>query len=266
MDDNEVRVCPVCGKPRFKMIDFPLLDGSGGTEPREIRVMCDCEVKKRQEQEEKEKREREIALIHDLRKLSLIDERLSGVNFSNCTVDDNNRKVIGIARKYVENFDEMYRDCQGLLFFGDVGTGKSYIAAAIANELMNRLVPVVMTSFVRILQEMQNIDIDCTEFIRKLNNAKLLVIDDLGAERGTDYALERVYEVIDSRYRSNKPVLLTTNLQYKAMQECVDIRYSRIYDRVFEMCYPVKFTGKSWRKRDAIERFDRLTELFSECS
>jgi len=266
MDESIEKVCPVCGKPRFKMMDFPLLDGRDGFEKREVKIMCDCEIAARNERDERERREKEIALIHDLKKLSLIDERLSGVNFSTCKVDESNSKMIGIARKYVDNFDEMYKECQGLLFFGDVGTGKSYIAAAIANELMNRLIPVVMTSFVRLLQEMQGFETDNTEFIQRLNRAKLLVIDDLGAERGTDYALERVYEVIDSRYRSKKPIILTTNMQYKAMQECQDIRYVRIYDRIFEMCYPVKFTGKSWRKKDAVDRFGRMSELFAECS
>ena len=98
-------------------------------------------------------------------------------------------------------------------------------------------------------------DDDGDRKIDKINNAKLLVIDDLGAERGTDYTLERVYDIIDSRYRSNKPIILTTNLTMEQMKDCEDIRYNRIYDRIFEMCYPVKVTGLSWRKREAASRY-----------
>lgn len=142
-----------------------------------------------------------------------------------------------------------------MLFWGDVGTGKSYTAAAIANELMERLNPVVMTSFVKLLQDMQRVDADDGSYMNRLNRAKLLIIDDLGAERGTDYALEKVYDIIDSRYRSGKPAIFTTNLTMQQMKECMDIRYNRIYDRIFEMCYPVKFEGLSWRKKEAADRF-----------
>ena len=82
-----------------------------------------------------------------------------------------------------------------------------------------------------------------------LNTAKLLIIDDLGAERGTDYALEKVYNIIDSRYLSGKPLILTTNMTLKDMQESEDIRYRRIYDRIFEMCFPEGLQAEVGEKR-----------------
>ena len=148
-----------------------------------------------------------------------------------------------------------------MLFWGDAGTGKSYTAAAIANELMERLQPVIMTSFVKLLQDMHGFDGDEGGYMIRLNRAKLLIIDDLGAERGTDYALEKVYDIIDSRYRSGKPAIFTTNLTMRQMKECADIRYNRIYDRIFEMCYPVKFDGLSWRKREAAERYAGVKKI-----
>ena len=95
-----------------------------------------------------------------------------------------------------------------------------------------------MTSFIKILKEVGTFDDDNGK-IEKMNQSKLLIIDDLGAEIGTDYSLERVYDIIDSRYRRNKPIILTTNLTMEQMKNCEDIRYNRIYDRIFEMCYPV---------------------------
>lgn len=97
-----------------------------------------------------------------------------------------------------------------------------------------------------------------------LNVAKLLIIDDLGAERSTDYALEKVYNIIDSRYLSGKPLILTTNMTLKDMQESEDIRYRRIYDRIFEMCFPVRFAGRSWREKAASKRFDAMKNLMEE--
>ena len=54
----------------------------------------------------------------------------------------------------------------------------------------------VMTSFVKILPQLQGFDVDESEYMAQINAAKLLIIDDLGAERSTDYALEKVYNVI----------------------------------------------------------------------
>ena len=118
-----------------------------------------------------------------------------------------------------------------------------------------------MTSFVKLLASMQGFREDEDKLITQLNRAKLLIIDDLGAERGTDFALEKVYNIVDSRYRAKKPVILTTNLTLKEMKEATDIRYSRIYDRIFEVCYPMQFTGVSWRKVEAARRFDEMKNL-----
>ena len=118
-----------------------------------------------------------------------------------------------------------------------------------------------MTSFVRILSMVQDISVDESEFIDRLNAASLLIIDDLGTERNTDYALEKVYAVIDSRYRTGKPLILTTNLALKEMKETQDIRYQRIYSRIFKMCYPVMVAGDSWRRKQAAERFDQMKVL-----
>ena len=83
----------------------------------------------------------------------------------------------------------MYEDNQGLLLWGPVGTGKSYAAAVIANELLDRRTSVVMTSFIKILKEVGTFDDDNGK-IEKMNQSKLLIIDDLGAERGTEISGE----------------------------------------------------------------------------
>ena len=169
-----------------------------------------------------------------------------------------------IVRNYVQNFDEMYRNNQGLLLYGPVGTGKSYAAACIANELLNQKIPVIMTSFVKILQMIQDKQVEESELIVRLNNAKLLIIDDLGTERNTDYGLEKVYNVIDSRYLAGKPLILTTNLMLVDMKENIDTRYKRIYDRIFAMCFPHRVAGASWRMNQAADRYDEMRKRLLE--
>jgi DNA replication protein DnaC len=151
-----------------------------------------------------------------------------------------------------------------LLFWGDVGTGKSFTAACIANELIQREQSVIMTSFVKILQDLWDKKTDEQGYMAKFERVSLLIIDDLGAERNTDYALEKVYNVIDSRYRSGKPMILTTNLSLSEIMDTMDMRYKRVYDRILEICYPVHAVGKSFRITEAAKRFDEMKQYFQE--
>ena len=122
----------------------------------------------------------------------------------------------------------------------------------------------MMTSLVKLLELIQGGDEKESDIIARMNNAKLVIFDDLGAERNTDYALEKIYNIIDSRYRTQKPMLFTTNLTIDEMTSETDIRYSRIYDRIFETCYPMQFVGVSWRMKTANRRFQEMEKLFED--
>ena len=104
---------------------------------------------------------------------------------------------------------------------------------------------------------------DRNEYISRLCSFPLLILDDFGMERGTEYGLEQVYNVIDSRYRSNKPLIVTTNLTLEELQHPEDTAHARIYDRLLEMCSPVRFTGENFRKATAQEKMKRLKTLLN---
>lgn len=253
--------CGVCRTK--KQTRLPASDFTGG---REIIVpcICKCKVEENKRKEEEEKKRQEMQRLERLKASSLMDAKLKAARLDGYQVDGDNQKIYNLAGNYVKRFDEMYEKRQGLLFWGTVGTGKSYTAACIANELLDQMIPVVMTSFVKILQNIQGNPDEEERIMAGLNVAKLLIIDDLGAERSTDYALEKVHNIIDSRYLSGKPLILTTNMTLKDMQESEDIRYRRIYDRIFEMCFPVRFAGRSWREKAASKRFDAMKNLMEE--
>ena len=97
---------------------------------------------------------------------------------------------------------------------------------------------------------------------RKLkDNGVYVILDDFGMERGTEYGLEQVYNVIDSRYRSRKPLIVTTNLTLDSLQNPLDTAHARIYDRLLEMCAPILFTGENFRRETAQAKLNRLKEL-----
>ena len=251
--------CGICRERKQRYLSLPFK----GYENRIVRVPCKCEKEKIEEEDRLKKLKEDQERIARLRGLSLMDEKVRDSTFERFEVTGDNSRALKLCKRYVTAFDQMVEKNQGLLFWGAPGTGKTYAAACIANYLIDRMQPVVMTSFVKLISELQRQrnDEDEESVIHNLNRAKLLIIDDLGAERSTDYALERVYNIIDSRYRARKPMLLTTNLTLKEMQSTTDIRYARIYDRVFEVCYPMEFKGQSWRFAEAARRYDEMQEL-----
>ena len=189
--------------------------------------------------------------IERRRKQGLRDEFIREFTFAK---DNGRNPVMEKARAYVEHWDEAFRNNVGLLLFGDVGTGKSFFAGCIANALIDRDVPVMMTNFPSILNRLTGTyGEERAEFISSLNDYDLLIIDDLGVERGTGFALEQMFEVIDSRCRSRKPMIITTNLTLHEMRNPPDLAYARIYDRILERCAPILFDGENFRKQKAEE-------------
>ena len=121
----------------------------------------------------------------------------------------------------------------------DVGTGKSFFAGCIANALIDRDIPVLMTNIPSILNQLTGMFAeDRAAFISALDDYSLLILDDLGVERNTEYALEQMFLVIDSRYRSRKPLIVTTNLKLEEVKKPPDLAHARIYDRIMERCCP----------------------------
>ena len=132
----------------------------------------------------------------------------------------------------------------GLLLWGSPGTGKTYIAACIANALLDQQIPVLMTSFSRILGAMPGpVSGQQTAQLDEWMSYPLLIIDDLGTERGTPYAMEVIFHIIDARYRSGMPMLITTNMTMEELENPDSREKMRIYDRVLECCTPVRVEG-----------------------
>jgi DNA replication protein DnaC len=98
-------------------------------------------------------------------------------------------------------------------------------------------------------------------YFRSFNRYDLLVVDDLGVERKTDFGYEIVFSVIDQRYIAGKPLIVTTNLSRTELDSPLDPRYKRIYDRILEMSVPVEFSGPSLRPEKAREKRDQMKNL-----
>lgn len=251
-DDGLIR-CAQCHTPRQITIN---VDGR----VFRPRVLCACQnaaqeqreqERKAQELRDKIQRNRSIGLPEPLHREYTFD-RDKGYN----------PELMAKARRYADSWEQMYPKGMGLLLWGDVGTGKSFAAGCIANALLDKGVSVMMTNFNRILNALSSLQWgDRNQYIDDLNQYSLLIIDDLGIERGTEYVLEQVYSVIDSRYRSGKPLIVTTNLTLQQLREPQDTAHGRIYDRVLERCVPIWVRGKNIRQENAGENMKIAKEL-----
>ncbi len=215
---------------------------------------CECTRRANEERERHSAEAQRAIRAAELRHLSLMSGRLSECTFAGADKDGENSRSMTICERYAEKFPKMLEDNRGLLLFGSVGTGKTFAAACIANALLERNYSAVMVSLVTLID-------GADEIIRRINDIDLLILDDLGAERSTNYGFERIYAVCDARYRSGKPVIYTSNLPLETFKHSEDIRCARIYDRVLERCYPVEFRGTSRRKREARRGFEEMTKL-----
>ena len=222
------------------------------------KTLCKCEIERRERQAEAERKRAFAEKINKYRKMGFPESQMQYWTFDND--DGGNEKMTNMAKRYVNHFEEFFKEGKGLLLYGGVGTGKTYIACMIANALIDKGCPVLVTNFARVLSTLQG-TFDKQEYLDSLNHFKLLVIDDLGVERDTGYAKELVYNIIDSRYRAGLPMIITTNLSMQKLATEAEIANKRVYDRILERCYPVEVAGENRRMKKLINSRDEMKNL-----
>lgn len=208
---------------------------------------CLCACKKAtRDAEEEARRQRELAeKVQRYRRLGFPESEMANWNFA--ADDGSNPQMTTAMQNYVQHFDDFQKQGKGLLLFGNVGTGKTFLAACVANALIDKGVPCLVTNFARIANTVQGLFDGRQEYYDSLNKFPLLVLDDLSAERKTEYMQEIVFNVIDARYRAKLPLIITTNLTREELQKPADVTYQRIFSRLFEMCTPIEIAGADRR-------------------
>lgn len=236
---------------------------------REPYCLCDCEQARR----EKERKDAEKAqIMQDIPmmreacfrriiageggKEDLTASRCESWTFANDDMDD--PAASSMARKYVEHFGQMRQDGKGLLLYGGPGGGKSYLAACICNALIDQAIPCYYTSVSEIVSRMRNKD---RSEIDGLSRYQLVVLDDLGAERSTEYMIEMVHAVIDSRSRSGLPLIVTSNYTGDEIRAASDMQMKRVFSRLYEICIPYEIKHPDRRRKTLIREIGKYREL-----
>lgn len=224
-----------------------------------IGCLCKCATEAR-DKEDAERRQREKAdRIMRLRSAGISSQEFRNARFA---LDDGKAPVpMGVLKKYVSNWGQVYQDNVGLLLWGGVGTGKSFGAACVANSLIDRSVPACMVNLSSVLNTLTNFQGNRNEYIQELMQYPLLVLDDFGMERKTEFAVEQIFNLVDERYRSGKPLIVTTNLSISTLKNPQSLELARVYDRLLEMCVPVNFGTQGRRQAKAETKMQRAAEF-----
>lgn len=248
--DDGLLYCGKCHTPKQTRLSFNPLTGERSETI--VRAACQCQ---READEEAEKQSARTQFRLDMARRR--EDGLScpdGLRYTFAQDDRQQPKVSDACKRYVECWDEMRANNIGVLFYGSVGTGKSFLASCIGNGLLDRQVSVAATNFPRLLNLLQD-TYEKQALLDRLSIYKLLIVDDLGVERDSAYAEEQIFNIIDARSSSELPVIVTTNLTLEEMEHPTSMQYARIYDRVLEMCpIRLKLAGESRRKANASER------------
>lgn len=242
--------CGKCRTPKQTRLDF-----SGEI----VHCLCSCKAKKQaQEQAEYESRMLRERIAR-MRREAFRDKAMEDWTFSND--DGSNPALMTAMHRYVDNFKTLSQSGCGLLLYGACGTGKSFAAACVANDLLDRGVNVLMTSFGRILDTVSGLYEGKREYLDSLITPKLLIIDDLGVERDTPYSQETIFNVVDGRIRAGKPMIITTNLSGEQLNGAKDISHQRVFSRLLECCHPIEVKGADRRRLKAKNSYGEMRDL-----
>lgn len=243
-DDDLLLVCGKCHTRKETTFEL-------GGKTVFVRCMCQCE-KEEQDKIEQRRYEEQEKIRFKNRQL-LID-----TPYRNIYLSDSDTKL-EVIEKYIDNFQKMKQENLGLMIYGGVGNGKTFMASCIANELCKRGYKVLMEHITKALNKISRYEND--DYLKELEEVDLLIIDDVGVNRNSEFQNEQFNRLIDVRYASRKPLIITTNLNRKNLVEEKDLSLSRTYNRLLEITQPLPINTQGRRIDIAKSKNTKFKEI-----
>ena len=221
------------------MTDCPLhlCDGSGLLIDEESNTAYDCRCRP------------QLVAQRKARSLSaVIPRRYRDVAFERAPVTDiEPRVVVTETRRFVDHIDARLDEGRGLWFVGPAGTGKTTLAMVVARAALKAGRSVAIYSLPRLLNEIRDThraERSHVDLLDRLTAVDLLHIDDVGAERTTDWVLEELYSIVNARYEDQRSMVITTNLDHDQLSAQIS---GRTVSRLTEMCLQLPLHGHDRR-------------------
>jgi DNA replication protein DnaC len=166
---------------------------------------------------------------------------------------------LSLVRRFTNRIAENIEQGNSMWIMGDVGTGKTALAMLVSKAALEAGKTVAIYSLPRLLaliRESIEREEGVVGFLDRLSSVELLHIDDVGAENRTDWALEQLYTIVNTRYEERRSIVLTTNLDHKELAEQLG---ERIVSRLVEMCGEtvVPLNGQDRRREPPEQRPSR---------
>ncbi len=255
---DQEHVCQFCGRT------IPKLQIELFGQVKTVQPVCECESKAMAEEMRRFTEHEQRREIEKRFSISSMGKRFEDSTFENFIQREGAETAYKQARKYALGFEEY--GSLSLLIWGHFGNGKSRLAAAVASALKQKGKTVVFQSVPELLERIrQTFNKDNAETEQQVMSAllqcDLLILDDIGAEKVTDWVSDVLFRIIDGRYRKSLPVMYTSNLKPSELEGKLG---RRIYDRILETTIPVQNKATSYRQEMARERLARLKAEWSE--
>jgi DNA replication protein DnaC len=218
---------------------FGLCDGSGFLVDEATRVATPCRCRPQQVER---RRARSLSAV--------IPRKYRGVSFDRPPVSDLPVPQVQVVKRFVRDIDANLDSGRGLWFEGTVGTGKTTLAMLVSRAALDARRSVAIYSLPRLLAEIRaTFEADSegsyVDFLDRLAAVDLLHVDDVGAERTSDWVLEQLYAIVNARYEDERSVIITTNLERAPLVEQIK---ERTVSRLEEMCTLVPLYGEDARR------------------
>lgn len=231
-------------------------------------------ARKSQEAEEAAKAE-EMRRFESLMAKSGMKGRFQNRRFDTFIQDTPERaRAYAQAKRYADSFQRMLPkhegrgkvtppeiERNGLMIAGTYGTGKTHLAAAIANELIGQKIPVICMTMIDLLDRIRETysatsgEADEATILKKYQDVPLLIIDDIGSEQPTEWGVAKIFAIINARYEAYMPTIITTNYSGQELERRMtpeggdDKNAKKTLDRLKETCVGIEMTWESWRTK-----------------
>lgn len=241
-NDGGILICKKCGKPREFRVP-----GNKVVPSMLVPSMCDCQKAKEDARREEMERKARETRTKNLRNTCFASSgRYASLTFD--ADDGRNPEQTTVCKAFAATFDP--KDPMGLVLYGNRGTGKSFHASCIANAIVEHGFSCLVTDIKQVVNLMESNFEKRQGNLSRILSPDLLILEDLGAQRSTEYVMEHVYDVIDGRYKAGKPMVITTNFDFRTriLNATDDDPYARVFDRIVEVSLPVRYEGASRRR------------------